>query len=296
MENTFGTQLGTDPISASVSHQHIYGFLFRIIWPLYAGRVFFSKQILYPQDLKDQLAQYEKTALVSSPAYLKRLPGLMDIGELSGKLISAFSSGGPLQNVDAVAFFEKTQMPVIEVFGSTETGGIGYRSQKIIDQPPQWRLLPDVSIQISPNTNTLMVNSPYTGIAGWYQTRDLAIIHDKNQFEIRGRADKIVKIAEKRVSLTEVENQLNQLSSISDSIAVVLKDSEDILAVVAVLSQTGQQQLEQSSKLDLVKQIKTELSDYFEPVLVPKKWRFLTELPVNKSGKLPIDTIRNLFK
>ena len=37
------------------------------------------------------------------------------------------------------------------------------------------------------------------------------------------------------------------------------------------------------------------LLDYFEPVLLPRKWRYLDRLPFNSQGKLNKKEIYNLF-
>ena len=51
LEKTFGLGLGSARIFSTVSHQHIYGLLFRVLWPLCAGRIFFSETPLLWEDL-----------------------------------------------------------------------------------------------------------------------------------------------------------------------------------------------------------------------------------------------------
>lgn len=61
---------------ATVSHQHIYGLLFKLLLPLATGRCFYIPQVAYPEDVvqvQKQLKTLElSNYLISSPALLKR--------------------------------------------------------------------------------------------------------------------------------------------------------------------------------------------------------------------------------
>jgi len=90
----WGERLVDTRVLASVSHQHIYGLLFRILLPLALGRPFDRRSIDYPEQLALQTAPW---ALIASPAFLSRLdPAIPAAG---CRLI--VSSGGPLQPGDA---------------------------------------------------------------------------------------------------------------------------------------------------------------------------------------------------
>ena len=51
LEQLWGKRLGSSEILSTVSHQHIYGLLFRVLWPLSAGRCFHSSIYLNPEIL-----------------------------------------------------------------------------------------------------------------------------------------------------------------------------------------------------------------------------------------------------
>ncbi|MGL4223356.1 MAG: AMP-binding protein, partial [Shewanella sp.] len=51
LEHTFAEHLPHCSVVSTVSHQHIYGLLFKILWPLAASRPFLSEQIEYPETL-----------------------------------------------------------------------------------------------------------------------------------------------------------------------------------------------------------------------------------------------------
>ena len=95
LEAGFGGPLGTARIAATVSHQHIYGLLFRVLWPLASGRAFESQPHAYLESVAPLLAS-GPVALVASPAHLKRLPAGIDWHPVGRQLSALFSSGGPL--------------------------------------------------------------------------------------------------------------------------------------------------------------------------------------------------------
>ena len=46
LETQFGELLGVADISTTVSHQHIYGLLFNVLWPLVAGRAIHARSFI----------------------------------------------------------------------------------------------------------------------------------------------------------------------------------------------------------------------------------------------------------
>ena len=125
LEGVWGELLGNSAVVATVPHQHIYGLLFRLLWPLASGRIFDAVTSVLPDILEERLALFGKSTLVSSPAQLARLPELLSLPTLGPKLVAVFSSGGPLPGSAARLLREGLGMAPIEVFGSTETGGVG---------------------------------------------------------------------------------------------------------------------------------------------------------------------------
>ena len=51
LEQCWGTQIAGSQIVSTVSHQHIYGLLFRVLWPLCAGRMFDRHDLIYPEQI-----------------------------------------------------------------------------------------------------------------------------------------------------------------------------------------------------------------------------------------------------
>ncbi len=94
-----------------------------------------------------------ETTLISSPALLKRLTE----EHQPSALRCVFSSGGPLPNDAANHSQQLFGDYPLEVFGSTETGGIAYRQQLSATQP--WTLFPGVEAALN-HENCLKLRSP----------------------------------------------------------------------------------------------------------------------------------------
>ncbi|HAU81132.1 MAG TPA: AMP-binding protein, partial [Stenotrophomonas sp.] len=88
-----------------------------------------------------------------------------------------------------------------EVFGSSETGGVAWRRWSAAR--PQWHPLPGVAWRI--DEGCLAVRSPHLASEDWWLTQDRAVADDGHSFRLLGRADRIVKIEERRVSLDALE-------------------------------------------------------------------------------------------
>ena len=67
LETLFGGLLGSAEVITTVSHQHIYGLLFNVLWPLAVGRAMRARSLSLPQELPTALAERE-AVLISSPA------------------------------------------------------------------------------------------------------------------------------------------------------------------------------------------------------------------------------------
>ncbi len=286
LEATWGDQLDGSRVVSTVSHQHIYGLLFRVLWPLCAGRPFDRHSLLFPEQVMEQAS--ENAVLVASPAILKR----MDTGS-SSAYRAIFSSGGALPP-DAVARCARhLGCQPIEVFGSTETGGIAWRRTTAPEDP--WTLFPGVRAEIGED-QALLVRSPYVATSEWIATGDAARLLDDRRFAWLGRIDSIVKIEEKRVSLVEVEERLAELEWIREAAVVPLVSAEKTTLLAAlVLTPAGWAAREQHGPGRFRLLIRRELRLRLEPAAVPRRYREVPALPANAQGKRVREDLAALF-
>lgn len=288
LHKNWGKLLKGNQVQSTVSHQHIYGLLFRVLWPLCSGIPFARNNLEYPEQI---LSHANKNCvLISSPALLKRLKHETNQVQLAG----IFSSGGPLPTESAHQSRDLLGHLPIEVFGSTETGGIAFRQQESAQTP--WQLFDCIEASLN-SENCIKLLSPYIDKNNWYQTADECEMVSDSQFILKGRTDRVIKIEEKRVSLVEVEKRLEQLPWISECVVIPFEEPERlILASVLVLSDEGQATLSTMSKGKFWLMLRTELRKWLEPIAIPRKYRIVDEIPLNSQGKRLTSHIEQLIK
>ncbi|MDE0838613.1 MAG: AMP-binding protein, partial [Kiritimatiellae bacterium] len=288
---------GTLAVS-TVTHQHIYGFLFRFLWPLLAGRPFLAEPLPLLQDLAPLIMALGPCALISCPAHLRRLPDLSSLRECRSALPQVYSSGGPLGQGTALRLEADLGHAPNEIFGSTETGGVAHRQRSAKTPEPPWTLFPEVRINIAEHDQSLSVCSPFAGDDGWVAMGDQVEQIDETQFTLLGRTDRIVKIEQKRVALDQMEGHLIASPLVADAGLALLTTGghRDLLGAAVCLSEAGNGCMNSNDRKRVVQDLKTQLSAYYEPVTIPRKWIFVDELPRNAQGKLPARDLEDLFK
>ncbi|MDV7341024.1 AMP-binding protein [Terasakiella sp. A23] len=284
LQETWGDVIDGHLVLATVSHQHIYGMLFKVLWPICAGRPFYDEMFEYWEHLVPHVTA--ETVIVSSPAHLTRYPELGEVN--TPKMI--FSSGGPLPldaALETQQIFNQTPM---EVFGSTETGGVAYRQQTGPSIP--WRPFDGVETT-SDEDGVLSIRSSYLADENWYEMSDRIEFLDDNRFMMKGRIDRIVKVEGKRVSLPEVEAVLCDLDLVEAAAALITPDARQSLSAVVVLSAAGQEKLGEVGEFRMGRFLRSVMKGSLDQAALPRRWRFVDEIPVNSQGKrLMADLLR----
>lgn len=277
---------------ATVSHQHIYGLLFKLLWPLASGRSFYAQQVVFPEDVVDVQKKIQTLQrpnyVISSPALLKRWTQDVVLEEC----LMVYSSGGKLDS-GIRPFLNR---PITEVFGSSETGGIAHRQQ----DDAAWTPFTNVDVRMT-EQQELAVRADHAYSSDWVLTGDKVLLSDstdlKSNFKLQGRLDRIVKLEEKRLSLDAIEHTLQQLASIEQAhVLLVEKENRQILATVVVLNTRARAELIAHGKAKFVAQLKSELAEKLESIAIPRQWRFLTQLPQNSQSKLNKQYLKSLFE
>ncbi|GHV80279.1 AMP-fatty acid ligase [Spirochaetia bacterium] len=275
-------------LCSTVSQHHIYGLLFSILLPFTAGVPFRRRRIEYPESFETLTG--ESYMIITVPAFLKRsveaVPGRLPLREPW-----IFTSGGVLtpeiaQKTDAVFGFWP-----LEVYGSTETSGIAYRQSK---NGLEWTPFDNAEIRLN-DTGCLVIRSPYIKDLDGFTTGDLADILPDGRFILKGRADSIVKIEEKRISLPEMESRILQSGLVADVCVVALEDRRQYLAAALALNGAGMATFQDWEKHRINRYFTEYLMQFFEHTVLPKKWRYLDALPLDAQGKKKKLEIQALF-
>jgi acyl-CoA synthetase (AMP-forming)/AMP-acid ligase II len=275
---------GARRMLGTVSHQHIYGMLFRIFWPVLTG----GQSSERPAEYWEQLAPHlmAGTSLASGPAHLTRLAPLA-----RAKPDRIYSSGAPLPFAAAQEAKDLLGSLPFEVLGSTETGGIAWRQQEREDAA--WTPLPGVEVDIDPDS-VLNIRSPFAIPGAFVATGDRAERINAQQFRLKGRADRLAKIDGKRVSLVRVEEAVLSHPMVAAVAATDLPNRKGGLGAIVELNDVGLAALKAQGSFRLSRSLRRELAARLEPAERPKHWLFAS-IPLNSQGKRVQANLRDAF-
>ena len=275
----------------TVSQHHIYGFLFGICLPFTLGVPFRRTRIEFPEDFEK--LNDDKYIIIATPAFLKRTVESKNKLPFNDPWI--FTSGGAVSPELAVSTEKVFGFCPLEVYGSTETSGIAYRQQK--KEALVWTPFDNAKVWKGAD-GCLRIISPYIKNPEGFATADLVEFTGEGQkFLLKGRSDSIVKIEEKRISMTEVENRLFESGLVKDVKVIALSNEvRQYLAAAVVLNAEGKKKFEGTEKYLINRYFHDWLMKFFENVVLPKKWRFVDELPVDVQGKKHKEEIAAMFQ
>lgn len=282
LEQLWGDKLGHSVFMGSVITQHIYGLLFRLLWPLCAGRYFIRQHLPFAEELQQQsmrcIEQQRSFVWVASPALLKRMGDNLDWSQLA-QVTAVFSSGGALPEQAREQLAQKLEQEVTQIYGSSETGGIAWRKHGQL-----WQTFAQVNIAQQEN-GALAISSPWIAGDTEYSSDAVELVTDST-FILKGRLDRIVKLEEKRISLPFLEESLQRSPYVAEAQFAVLEQGRASTAALVVLSKQGLHKLRNQGRRELVEQLRQHLCAYCEHIALPRRWRFVEQIPVNTQGKV----------
>ena len=126
----------------TVPAQHMYGFEVTVLLALQGGLAFSNRQPFYPADIREALeAVPQPRVLVTSPVHLRALLA-SDAALPSASLV--LSATAPLSQALAREAETRLSAPLLEIYGSTETGQVATRRTA---QDTAWHLYPGVRME-----------------------------------------------------------------------------------------------------------------------------------------------------
>lgn len=274
----FGEDITDSLFLTSVFHYHVYGFLFYVLLPFAVQCPIFSNRINYLETCAG-FSSWKKITFVSSPAFLKRI---VKISLTPSTQWTVFSSAGALDAAGSSNCADIFGTEAIEIYGSTETGGIAWRKQKT---NPLWRPFPCVSISAA-SDNTFTARSPY--FDGIVTGGDLIACTDEGLFTLLGRVDSTVKIEGRRIDLKDIDAKLLALSDCADCHTIYHKTNhrEQTVSFIVLKKDTPLYTLYLEDEQAAKKHIQDYLYTYFDKTLAPRKIYILDAIPKNAMGKI----------
>ncbi|MGV6989164.1 AMP-binding protein [Testudinibacter sp. P80/BLE/0925] len=274
-----------DLILNTVSQQHLYGLTFCIMLPLFSLAAICTEQWLFPEMLIEQTLQADRSVCwVASPMLLNHFAEHHNWAKFRHKIKRIFSAGGKLPTATA-ELFAQYGLAIDEIYGSTETGVIASRQGDTV-----WQALPSVQFQ---HTVQLSVNSAW--IDQTEPLNDVLVFQANDRFVLQGRQDRIMKLADKRISLDLVEEALNQSDLVKECYCFQHPQQPRLIALT-VLSENGIRLLQNQGRKVLSETLALPIKTQLGNLATPRFWRFVAALPRNTQGKIIKSDVLALFK
>jgi len=304
---------------STVEPHHMYGRLWRVMLPRAAGCSVDPEVILTPESLLEKMRAAESVFLVTTPSFLDRFAAYADQYDVPQNVVELTTSGALLTAETAAAARRVFGRAPLEIFGSTETGGVAWRRQETDDE--MWTVFDPVKAWADAS-GRLVVSSPFScarrftmgdGVefaasrrdtscpplgeaASRRFTRDAPLGEAASRrFRLLGRMDCLVKIAEQRVSLPEMEAKMNALPEVAEAALGVVEGAHGPILGAVIVPRKGWTDLKTLGKRACARALRAHCQAFFPKGTVPRKYRFVRELPRNAQGKVQAAAIREIL-
>ena len=297
---------------ATVSNFHAYGLMFRFFFPLLSGVPVYIRMLEYQEQFIRLAGFNKKLFLVSSPGFFKRL----DENTCPVEVALTMSAGGKL----AAAALNKARHTfasrILEIYGSTETGVIGYRYPENGDEA--WQIPDDTIIETADScgeendagprenekylsTGVIKVTAPHIMKGAPFIGSDVIRLVRNGDgdlcFYLKGRSDRIIKIEDNRVSLDEIEKIVTATGDLVRDCAVICYEQggRDFIGAMIVLSEKGRKLREEMSVGRFLINLRMLLGRNMLKLAVPRRFIIVDSLPLTDSQKVAYNRIKELL-
>jgi acyl-CoA synthetase (AMP-forming)/AMP-acid ligase II len=266
-------------IVATVPPQHMYGLESSVLVALHSGNAFCAERPFFPADIATALAALPAPrVLVSTPVHLRTLLAA-DVDLPPVELI--LSATAPLSKTLAAEVEARYAAPLLEIYGSTETGQIASRRTTSTDE---WWLWPDV--RLTARDGQAWIEGGH--VEAPTPMGDILEVKGEDRFLMHGRAGDLVNVAGKRSSLAFLNHQLTSIPGVLDGAFFVPEGSGSSATGIVRLGA-----LVVAPTLDAAT-ITSELRDRLDPAFLPRPLQIVPEISRNATGKLPRHVLQAL--
>lgn len=271
----------------TVPPQHMYGFESTVLLALVGGLAFSNRLPFYPADIRAALeAVPQPRVLVTSPIHLRALLSSERALPPAALVLSATAALPEPLASEAEA---RLAAPLIEIYGSTETGQIATRRTA---QGATWHLQP--GIRLEARAGTPDEDGPVTWASGAHLDApvpmgDTLELIDDTHFLLHGRKADLINVAGKRTSLAYLNHQLNAIPGVEDGVFFMPSAADNgseppaRLAALVVAPELA--------AADLLHALRERI----DPAFLPRPLLLVEALPRDATGKLPRDALAALI-
>lgn len=268
-------------IQSTVDPRHLYGLTFNVWFAMSAGRPMATTRRVYQEQL---LTLPSHVALITTPTFMR----MLETSLAAPTLPFVLSAGGPL-SVEAKATLKAwSPSTIYEIYGSTETGVVASRAHKDSDETPDWTLIDEGALNETPEGWVL--SSPLL-TKGVLTLDDRLMMTGERTFRLLGRRDRVVKIGEVRLSLTEVERVVERRLGLVIRALPIEQGERTFIGAVVNEKLSPQWQ----GALPDRRAVTKALYGVLDPLARPRLWRSVEDWPINAQGKVETQRLLELF-
>ncbi|MDB5966131.1 MAG: CoA ligase [Polaromonas sp.] len=265
-------------IVATVPPQHMFGLESTVLMALQSGAAMHAGHPFYPADICSAIdATPRPRVLVTTPTHLKvLLASGLDVPQ-PDMVLSATAPMPPQLAAQAEA---RLQAPLLEIYGSTESGQIASRQTTA---GAAWTLFTGV---------TLAAGQDRIWAAGGHVDEPTPLadeleLVDETHFLLHGRTADLINIAGKRSSIGYLNHQLNAIPGVVDGVFFMPDDNRISDKVTRLMAFVVAPELEPAALM-------TALRERIDALFMPRPLVMVDTLPRNSTGKLPRSTLEAL--
>lgn len=273
----WGAAGGPCSVVGTVSPQHMFGLEATVLLPIFGGGQFSPRQPFFAADVASALAELpEPRVLVSTPFHLRKL---MDAHIPWPHVSAVLSATAPLSLELAQEVETQLNAPMVEIYGSTETGALATRRPT---QGAEWETYCGIALYQDGH----QTHAHAEHFDAPQMLNDQVELLSPNRFRLLGRNADMINIVGKRSSLSFLNQLLVNLPGVQDGVFCThslgsADDTARLAAFVVAPARTG---------ADLL----AALRQHVDPVFLPRPLVFVDALPRDTNGKLPAAALATL--
>ncbi len=269
---------GPCSIVGTMPFQHMFGLESTVFLPIFGGGQLSTRLPYFPVDVASALAEMPMPRmLVTTPFHLRKL---IEADIKIPPVAAILSATAPLSQDLACKAEDILNAPLLEIFGSTETGQLAMR------QPSaqfEWDTLDGISL-----TQCHGITTATGGHLECPQVlNDIVELVSPSRFRLLGRNSDMINMAGKRNSLAFLNHVITGLDGVQDAVFCLHESNfgNEVSRLAAFVVAPG------LSSTDINK----ALLRHLDPVFLPRPIVFLEGLPRNGNGKIPADAMSALI-
>ncbi len=280
-------------VLGSVPPQHMFGLESTVMLPWFTGSPVHVQNPLLPADLEIALRQGTRPSWwMTTPVHLRApLRSQTPLTGLAGVLASTMSLPVPLACAAEAAW----HVPVVEIYGSTETGALASRRTAL---ETHWVPLRGVSLRHDAEGGSEGGEARRVWASGAHFGSPVLLgdelsIEPDGRFLWIGRSNDLIKVGGKRVSLAALNQNLAEIPGVNEGVFFFPEDispdaSDDThpsrrLAALYVSATLP--------PLEVLNALRARV----DPVFLPRPIFRVAQLPRNTNGKLPAAAVAGLY-